>query len=506
MVSNFYLKRLRTEYTVIIVFVALKITLQVISLSNSGYFSDEFLHIEAGRHPADGYVGFPPMIAILAWIQNLFNSDSIFINHLFNFIASALIIIFCGLTTMRLGGKWLAVLITLLCIVFSPGMAGIQFLFLPNVFEQLFWIICIYYLVAFCRSENNNYLILFCVFAALGFLTRYSTAFFLVGVVVSAIFFRKSIFFNKGLRTGLLIFFVLVAANILWQIKNDFPVFHHFSQLYDKQLNNLSMFDELKKLILFLNPLTSVLWIPALFIIPFLPAFKEYRLVSFALFLSFLLLFIAKGKWYYFFPIILGIIPVSAVIAEQIFNRKKLIIYCSLFLIGIAGIILLPQGIPILKLDRYIKLYNLKPNSDNKIPLSFDNYYSAGIWDQTLEIVRKTYMSLPQDEKEKCLVWGRHYSHAAGINLLGRKYGLPQAFSLHPSFEWVPEFGKDAVIIAIGEANWIQQNWEAYFENVVEAGVVENRYASKQNDYCYRIFLCRGLKYSSDELRQLFRN
>ena len=109
-----FFRKYPPEYIVIAVFIAIGLVLQLTALSNSGFFSDEFLHIEAGRHPAWGYSDFPPMIAAFAWIQNLFNTDSVFINHLFNLAASAMAVLFCGLTTIKLGGKWLAVLATLL--------------------------------------------------------------------------------------------------------------------------------------------------------------------------------------------------------------------------------------------------------------------------------------------------------------------------------------------------------------------------------------------------------
>lgn len=115
-------------------------------------------------------------------------------------------------------------------------------------------------------------------------------------------------------------------------------------------------------------------------------------------------------------------------------------------------------------------------------------------------------MELPPEEQKRCLILGRHYSMAGAVNLLGNKYGLPQAFSLHSSFEWMPEFDKDAVIIAIGESNWLTQHWGEYFGYVEEVGIIDNKYASKQNEYNYRIFLCKGLKYNSVEFKHLIEN
>ena len=54
-----FFRKYPPEYIVIAVFIAIGLVLQLTALSNSGFFSDEFLHIEAGRHPAWGYSDFP---------------------------------------------------------------------------------------------------------------------------------------------------------------------------------------------------------------------------------------------------------------------------------------------------------------------------------------------------------------------------------------------------------------------------------------------------------------
>ena len=174
--------------------------------------------------------------------------------------------------------------------------------FLPTAFDQLFWIICIYCSASYCQSQNARYLIWFCIFGALGFFDKIQHCFLFAGMLTSSLIFRRDIFLKKSLWIGLLIFLVLITPNLCWQIKNQFPAITHFSQLYDSQLNRLSMGGELKKLFLFSNPFTMIFWLPGLFAIPFISKFKRYKLISFALCCSFVFLFCAKGKWYYFFP------------------------------------------------------------------------------------------------------------------------------------------------------------------------------------------------------------
>ena len=79
---------------------------------------------------------------------------------------------------------------------------------------------------------------------------------------------------------------------------------------------------ELKQLFLFSNPFTMIFWLPGLFAIPLISKFKRYKLISFALCCSFVFLFFAKGKWYYFFPVVIGAIPLGTVFFERLLQKK----------------------------------------------------------------------------------------------------------------------------------------------------------------------------------------
>lgn len=499
--------KLRTKYIIIIGFIVIKLVLQLIATANSGYHGDELLHIEAGKHLAFGYMDFPPFIGIISWIQNLFHSDSLYLNHLFNYLNSILIFLICGLITIRLGGGILAVIITESALLFSPGFGATQYLFLPTAFEQLFWVLIIYLVIEFCITQNAKYLIHIGLYAALGFLTKYSTALLLTGFMFSVLFFKRELLVKRITWIAFLVFIILILPNLFWQFKNNFPVFHHMSELYKSQLAKQSFLKELSTLILFLNPFTLIIWLSGLLIVPFNSKYKDFKLPTFTLLFSFLFLMLLKGKSYYFFPIILSLLAFGSVYFERLIQNKKWIAYSYLFLLISFGVYLLPHGLPLLKLEKYVATYNLTPNNDNKIPLAFENYYSNENWGRIIKSVSNAHNSLTSDEKKHCLVWGRHYSMAGGINLFGINNNLPNAFSFHSSlYMWIPDFDKDVVVITIGESNYKKSNWEQYFDKVEEAGIIENHYASDKSWYNYQVFICRGIKYNSDELKQLFKN
>lgn len=498
---------LKKEYLVIIVAILIKLTLQIIATAHSGYHGDELLHIEAGKHLAFGYMDFPPFIGFLSWVQNLFHSDSLYIHHLFNYLNSALIILFCGLLTIRLGGGLIALLLTESAIIFSPGFAASHYLYLPTAFEQLFWILFIYYVVRLCFTQNTKFLLTIAMVAAFGFLNKYSIVFLFAAFAVSILLYKRELIGRKIVWFSLLLFTIVILPNLLWQATNDFPIFHHMAELYKTQLNKQSITNEIITIILSLNPLSFLFWVPALCITPFLKKFKAVRLPLFTLLFSCLFLLLSKGKSYYFFPIVLSLIPFGALFFEQQIRQRAWIGYTYLCLLIVFGMYILPHGIPLVSIGKYIEMYKIRPNDDNKIPLTFENYYSTENWDRILNSVSKTYNRLSEEERKHCYIWGRHYSMAGGINLLGEKYDLPDAFSLHSSFyTWVPDFDRTVNVIAISESNLKKKFWEQYFEKVEEIDVIDNHYASEKNWNNYRIFLCRDIKYNSDELKQIFKN
>ncbi|MEQ1554653.1 MAG: glycosyltransferase family 39 protein, partial [Ferruginibacter sp.] len=172
---------------IIAFFCIIKLALHLIADSNSGFQGDELLHIETGKHLAFGYMEFPPLIGILAFIQNLFNSNSVFIHHLFSHISSILIIIYVAKITIELGGKSKAIFLTLLCIIIAPAFGRSQQLFQPVVFGQLFWVLGFYQLVLYTKYLDKKQLTYLATFAVIGFLFKYDILFFIFGL--SSLFF-----------------------------------------------------------------------------------------------------------------------------------------------------------------------------------------------------------------------------------------------------------------------------------------------------------------------------
>ncbi|WP_335966998.1 glycosyltransferase family 39 protein [Galbibacter sp. PAP.153] len=496
---------------IVIVFCVIKLTLHLIADYNSGYQGDELLHIETGNHLAFGFMEFPPLIALLAFLQNLLQSSSVFVNHIFIHLAAISIMIMVSKIVLELGGKAKAVFLVLLCIIIAPGFERSQQLFQPVVFSQFFWVLNFYFLLKYVCYLKRRHLWFLTLGTALAFLTKYDAVFFIFGVLSLLIFktTRQALYRHK-FWWHILVFILVISPNIIWQYKNDFPVLKMFDRLYQTQLDQLEPIPVLTRFIISLNPLTLLVWGVG-FIFMFHAQMRKYRPAVLSILLSVVLLSLSQGKGYYFYPVLLTILPFGGVFWENvILTKRKWVIYpLTLFLC--LGIFLIPFGMPVFSLKHYLKKtypYEKKEVTGGRYAVRFEERFSNEKWSKTLKALKQVYDSLPEMEKKSALIWGKHYRQAGAVSLYGKEYGLPNAFSLHGSFySWLPSGEMPLTTIALRDGDLNGKDfYERYFEEIIPVKSVYNPYADEKEKLYQTIFICKSPKQTFDELKEQFQD
>ena len=499
----------RKIFLIIAFFCVLKLTLHLIADSNSGFQGDELLHIETGKYPSLGYMEFPPVIGWLAFIQNQFHSQSVFVHHIFSHIASLLILILIALTTVRLGGKSKAVFIVLLCILTAPAFGRGHQLFQPVVFTHLFWMLSFYQLIRFVKTRDIKYLLYLTICLGFGFLTKYDILFFIAGL--TGLLFNKptrAVIFQKDAWKYILLFILIIAPNVLWQYTHGFPVFDMFSRLYETQLDKLTILGVLESIIISLNPLTMFFWIGGLI---YMFSNKNnptyYRPIAYTIIISLVLLALTKSKAYYMYPAIITLVIFGGIWFEQrILSKRQWILYPATALLVLSGIVLVPFGLAILPLDTFIKFAKIE-KKDNRYEIEYKEYYSKSKWKKTMDGLQAVYDGLPMNEREDCLIWGKHYSQAGGVNLFRENYEMPKAISYHGSFYlWTPERGElPKTIIAFSNGEAGINFFQSFFSSVVAVKQIYNPYADEEKDLWQTIYICKKPKLNFEQLRSEFK-
>jgi hypothetical protein len=484
------------------------LTLHLIADSNSGFQGDELLHIETGKHLAFGYMEFPPLISFFAIIQSLFGNNSVYVHHIFSHLASLLIVIYVAKTTIELGGKNKAIILILLSIIIAPSFGRSQQLFQPVVFSQLFWVLGFYQLTRFVKYLDKRSLLYLTILAVLGISVKYDAVFYLFGL--------SSLFFFKRTRQALiqhrfwlniLVAFALIMPNLIWQYSNDYPAFQMLSRLYERHLDQLSRFEVLKNLLIGINPLTTLLLIVPAIIYSFKRENINTPLIV-SIILSAVFLSLSNGKSYYFYPIILTILPFGALFWEKIvFSKKKWLMYPVAFLLSV-GVILIPFGMPVYSFKdylRYVYEFEKKDIEGGKYGVKYDEYYTKEKWTKTMQLLKTAYESLPDNEKGNTLIWGKHYGQAGAVNVIGKDYNLPKAFSYHGSFyTWAPKGEMPNTIIALSYR--VGDFFMPYFDEVTLVEEIYNPYADNEEELYQRIYICKKPKQNFDKMKDLFKH
>jgi hypothetical protein len=496
--------------SIIIFFCVINLALHLTGDLNSGLVGDELLHIETGNHISFGYMEFPPMIGWLAFIQNQFHSQSVFVHHFFTHLASILLIILVGLTIIELGGKTISLFIGLLCIVIvAPGLVKTQQLFQPVVFSQLFWVLAFYQLVRFIKTLNNKYLLYLTISLGFGFLVKYDILFFMTGLSGLLLFKRtRTAILTKSIWKYFLLFFFIICPNIWWQFEHQFPVLSMISRLYQTQLDHLTVVRVIVELVVALNPFAAFLWIGGIFFMFNKNDKIINRPAAVSIVLSVFFLAICRSKAYYFFSAMITLLIFGSIWFEQkIFAKQKWVIYPVIVLMTLTGLILLPHAISVMPLNSFLK-YALIKKKDNHFILNQDyqEFYSQSKWQNTLGALKQVYDSLPQTEKQYCLIWGKHYEQAGVVSMYGKDYGLPKAFSYNGSFYlWAPQGPMPGVIIAFTEDQNQVNFFQDFFSTVIPVKKVFNSYAESDKYLWQTIYVCKNPKQTFADLNKYFK-
>ncbi|MEJ7681458.1 MAG: glycosyltransferase family 39 protein [Segetibacter sp.] len=197
-----------------------------------------------------------------------------------------------------MGGKSFAQFIAGICLI-TGAYLRVHFLFQPNFLEIFFWTLSAYYIVRYINTEKAKYIYCLCISLALGWLSKYSVAFFAFGIFVGLLLTKsRNLFASKHLYLAALLALLIITPNLLWQYNHKWPVVHHMKELRETQLLYIKPFDFFKNQLLMHLPYFFV-WFGGLVWLLFFPTGKPYRILAWIYITVIVLLTVSNGKDYY---------------------------------------------------------------------------------------------------------------------------------------------------------------------------------------------------------------
>ena len=460
------------------------INLFIHTLTNGqyGFFRDELYFIDCSKHLAFGYADMPPLTPFFAKIVITLFGETLHGLRFFPALLSSGIVFLTGLMVKEMGGKLFAQVLASITILIAPVflVAGTMFQTIPV--DQFFWVFICYLIIRLINTNYQKLWLLIGLVFGLGLMAKYSTAFLALAIFTGILISKHRIMLTKiWIWLGVVIALLVFLPNLLWQIHNDFPVLDHMQALRQDESTPTLQF--LFEQVIILHPLNLPIWIAGILFFFLNEKGKKYQILVWIYIVSLLIYLLMKGKSYYLAPAYPVLLAGGSVIIEIFIFKKHLkwLKYAIPGLLLLSAIIMSPVWLPILSVDKIIKLGIADYRSDFREMIG---------WPEMVESVAEAYNTLQENEKINTEIITGNYGEAGAINHYGEKYGLPEASSGISSYHsWGMVNPKASIAIFVG---YPQDYLERYFTDVEIKQTITNSYGINNEEHGQYIIICRN--------------
>ncbi len=476
-----------------------------------GYHRDELYFLQASHHMAWGYVDQPPLSVALVWLSRaLFGDASLWGLRFFPALAFGATIMLSGLIARELGAGRFAQAFAALLLAVSPFLIAAH-LSGPTVYDIIFWALVSLLVVRILRTGRQRLWLPVGLTVGVALLNKQTILFLVVGLVVGLLANRQwRLFASPWPWLAAAIALAIWAPNIVWQAQHGWPVFEMSGSL---QANHSGAGDSIGFVILQFvlpGPWSAPVWLAGLWALFRERRFRRFRAFAVAYGLLFVTLGIFLGdRPYYLGALYIVLFGAGAVVTADVVagrrrffsakpSRRRLLWRsqrAAWLWVGAFALVLLPVSLPLLPASVLAT-----------VPLQDANYNMGEEigWPELAQTVAGIYFSLPPAERAKTAIIGGNYGEAGAIDRYGPALGLPAAHSGHNTYWWwgpPPADTENAILIG-----WSLDWAPTFFDDVRQAGTVENRYGIDNDEDGGPILLARGMRATWAEVWPRFRH
>jgi hypothetical protein len=159
--------------------------------------------------------------------------------------------------------------------------------------------------------------------------------------------------------------------------------------------------------------------------------------------------------------------------------------------------ILLPYGIPVYtpqkmiayfdRLEKITGINTARKDEDGNYR-SLPQFYADMLgWHELTEITKRAWEKV--DNKKNCIIYCENYGQAGAINIIGKKYGLPESISFCDAFKyWFPKEFENEITEFIYINDELGNDVKDLFDEIEEVGRIKNNMAIEYN---VQVYLCK---------------
>ena len=391
-----------------------------------GFHTDEFYYLDCGRHPAFGYVDFPPIVPLLARLETGLLGVTPWTLRLLPAILSGVGVGLLGAYVRRLGGSLGLQGIALVVGIAAPYIVGSGDVFQTVIFDLVTWMVAVYWFLCVVVDQRPRYWIYLGITLGIGLEVKYTIVGLIAGITIAVLLtpsLRKQLWTRyPWIAAGIAI--LLWAPNLTWQVLNGFPTITYITNHRGSGGGVGIYLIEFGLYVSLLLPL----WIAGM--ISFFRS-RLLRPVGIACAIP-LILFLFVGKSYYAagtIPVVMaqGLMALSRIGRARLRStlRVAVVVASALSFVALAQLIL-----PITPASRLHAT-----GLDTKSEVFAD---SVG-WDDVARQVSRMYGDLPASERAQTVIISAYYGVPGALEVYGDPNLLPVVISPQLSdYYWLP--------------------------------------------------------------------
>jgi Dolichyl-phosphate-mannose-protein mannosyltransferase len=405
-----------------------------------GYHRDELYFLQAGQHPALGYVDQPALTPLAARAMAALTGNTLAGLRLLPALLLAALVILAAAMSRLLGagraGQVIAALATATC---GEYLAAAH-LFSTTTFDFFFWALTLYLAARLMVSADPRWWVAVGACVGVGMNAKWA-----VGVLAAALLAgfaltpSRALLRSRYLLAGAVIAAALSLPDLVWQAQHGWPNLAVFHALHGQAGHNLVVYWPAQ--ILYTGFVLTPVWAAGLWWCLRHPAARRFRPAGIAAVITLVLFFLAGGKPYYAggiytFLFAAGAVPIGHRLAGHTLRPARAAANLALST-AIVALIALPL---------------LPARALATVPLQKINYDLAETigWPRQVALVAREYHALPPGQRAGTAILAGNYGEAGAIDRYGPGDGLPPAFSGANNFwYWGPPPARDTSAIAV---------------------------------------------------------
>ena len=402
---------------------AVIVVVHLLTNNRYGFHRDELQFLSDARHLEWGFVAYPPFTPVVERLGLTIFGLSMVGLRLFSVIAQAISIVVAGLMARELGGRRLAQVTAAICVALAPLslFEGTEFQY--SSFDYLWWVLVAYFVIRLLKTEDPHWCMAIGATIGIGLQTKYTTAFFICGIVAGLLLTRARRYLaSPWLWGGVALAFAIFLPNLVWQIRHGFISLHFLQHIHARDVGEGRAEGFLiGQFYVCTSPVSAPLWLAGL--IWFLRS-PRYRMLGWMYLVPLALFTIGKGRHYYLgaaYPMLLaaGAVRAEGWLASLSAAWRRTIETVFFTVLAAAAAYACAVIIPLQSTGPLMR-FALKNNGDLREETG---------WTDLVKTVADIRNSLPTDQRQQYGVIVGNYGEQGAIEILGSAYHLPQPLS-----------------------------------------------------------------------------